>query len=229
MCRVIIVLFLFTGNILTAQNGSFCDYYNEACKNTQNFYRENYPEFSKIAKSFGLDPKFVFAIGSPEVAWYSDIQNYFETQAVEIFYIQLGSDYSNFSLGWFQMKPSFVENIENYVDTINTCIIDKKMFLYNTGNENEIRLQRINRLKSTLWQFRYLCIFCKIMECKYPATKFSDVNKQLKFYAAAYNYGFDKPENKINNWVAEKKFPSGFYNMRFSYSEIALMFYKDLK
>ena len=51
----------------------------------------------------------------PEVARFNGFSNFFETAALEAFYVEDGSGVVDFSIGPFQMKPSFAERVEHRV------------------------------------------------------------------------------------------------------------------
>ncbi len=53
----------------------------------------------------------------PELIRWNALQDIMETTALELLYVEKGKDGADFSIGYFQMKPSFIENLENYVLT----------------------------------------------------------------------------------------------------------------
>ena len=61
---------------------------------------------------YQLNPYFVLAIVFPELIRYSKLQDVIESNDLKVLYVQFGDTYSNFSIGRFQMKPSFCEQLE---------------------------------------------------------------------------------------------------------------------
>ncbi len=60
-----------------------------------------------------VDPNFARAIVFPETVRYSFLQNQAEIAGLMVLYVKYGSAYADFSVGRFQMKPSFAEQIEH--------------------------------------------------------------------------------------------------------------------
>src|SRR5664280_591993 len=74
-------------------------------------------------KSNGIDPCTGLAIIFPELIRYSSIRDIIETAALKSLYIQYGKNNEDFSIGQFQMKPSFAEDIEKeYIRWKGHCI-----------------------------------------------------------------------------------------------------------
>lgn len=173
-------------------------------------------------KSNGIDPCTGLAIIFPELIRYSSIRDKFETAALKSLYIQYGKDYADFSIGQFQMKPSFAEEIEKeYIKwkglTVNGT---------DTTSCTTSRKERIKRLDSTEGQVRYLCMFIKLMERNLQQLSVLKKNEEVSLMAAAYNFGF-RTDIIILKEVSHKRF---FYTgiiaseTKFNYSDIAVEF-----
>jgi hypothetical protein len=150
----------------------------------------------------------ILSIAFPEILRYDSYSDYLETSSNRILYVNKGKEASDFSTGYFQMKPSFLENLENYVANTE----DLKTYqwvLIQQKDEKEARKERINRLANLQWQLRYLKVFWFVAEYKYQNINFKTTEEKIRFYATAYNYGFTKPENEITKYQSAKKFPSG--------------------
>lgn len=173
-------------------------------------------------KAYKSDPAFSLAIVFPELIRYSTIRNKFEIGGLLSLYVQFGKDYANFSVGHFQMKPSFAEQIET--DALKYCAI---MLVPAQQPEKTRRLERVKRLNNTVWQVKYLIMFIKIMDKRYCHKKWVTAEEKLKFYATAYNCGYWLPEQKIISYSNSKLFNIGFANSpeSFSYSSLACSFY----
>lgn len=174
-----------------------------------------------IGKQYGLKNKELIPVIYPECARFSKVSNVFESDLLSYYYAQNGCQGADFSVGYFQMKPSFLEGIEKIVATDSNFISFREKFNYKTVDLKAIRMQRLDRLFSQTWQIEYLCAFVKYCKQKYALEK--TTLSELKFTAAAYNYGFNKPTAEIISWAAKKAFPNGIKSQEtnFSYSELA--------
>ncbi|WP_264551733.1 hypothetical protein [Flavobacterium sp. N2038] len=150
----------------------------------------------------------ILSIAFPEIIRYNSFSDYIETSSNRILYINKGKKISDFSTGYFQMKPSFVEDLENYISH-NESLQQHNSILIQKKTEKEVRKERINRLENFQWQLRYLKVFWHILEHKYKHVKFKNENEKIRFYATAYNYGFTKPEKEITKYESIKIFPYG--------------------
>ena len=52
------------------------------------------------------------AVVFPEIVRYSDLEDLIQIRALKVLYVQYGRKYADFSVGHFQMKPSFIEQLE---------------------------------------------------------------------------------------------------------------------
>ncbi|WP_035649034.1 hypothetical protein [Flavobacterium sp. ASV13] len=150
----------------------------------------------------------ILSIAFPEILRYDSYSDYLETSSNRILYVNKGKEASDFSTGYFQMKPSFLENLENYVANTEDLKTYQWVLIQNK-DEKEARKERINRLANLQWQLRYLKVFWFVAEYKYQNINFKSTEEKIRFYATAYNYGFTKPESEITKYQSAKKFPSG--------------------
>jgi hypothetical protein len=148
----------------------------------------------------------ILSIAFPEMLRYDSYSDYLETSSNRILYVNEGKKASDFSTGYFQMKPSFIEDLENYVANTESLkpyswiVILKK-------NEIEARKERVNRLGNFQWQLRYLKVFWFVAEYKYKNIGFKTTPDKIRFFATAYNYGFTKPDKEITKYQSVKKYP----------------------
>ena len=168
------------------------------------------------------------SIVSPELTRWSAFQDFFETKADEILYVQKGAEAANFSIGHFQMKPNFVEQLEDYVATH----LELATFSYVVLKEQDpkvARRQRIERLKRFDWQLRYAHVYWLVAKDKFKNRNFPSIKERVAFFATAYNYGFMKPEAEIEAWQKKKAFPYGmaFKGQQDAYSDLAIAFFED--
>lgn len=148
----------------------------------------------------------ILAIAFPEILRYDSYSYYLETSSNKILYVNEGKGASDFSTGYFQMKPSFIEELENYVSN-NKNLLQYNWIIIQRKNEIEARKERINRLEDFRWQLRYLKVFWYAAEFKYQNIEFKTTPDKIRFFATAYNYGFMKPEKEITKYQSVKKYP----------------------
>src|SRR5688572_9022069 len=101
--------------------------------------------------SFNRNEREILSIVSPEIIRWNAFRDIIETAADETLYVNYGS--ADYSIGIFQMKPSFVEQLENYAAENN--IGDCYFLQIHEKDSVEIRKERINRLKQNYWQLKY--------------------------------------------------------------------------
>jgi hypothetical protein len=153
----------------------------------------------------------VLAIVFPEIIRWNEFQDIIEISANRALYVNGGSKVGDFSLGHFQMKPSFVEALEKYVAQ-NTDVDDDENIILDAKDEKENRKERIKRLESFEWQLRYAHAYWIVANYKFKNLIFSNKQSKIRFFATAYNTGFMKPTTEIKAWETIKTFPYGKRN-----------------
>jgi hypothetical protein len=176
---------------------------------------------SEIAKRYNLKKSEILPIVFPECSRFSSISNALEKSILHYFYIENGKEAANFSIGYFQMKPSFIEELEEIIANKQEFEKHKKLFSYKSKEIKEIRQERLTRLMSEKWQIEYLCAFVKHMKSRYIEEKLTC--GELSFFASAYNYGFQASSEEIIKWIGVKAFPNGIKNQvqNYAYAELA--------
>lgn len=182
-------------------------------------------QLGKTAQKYNLETSEILPIVYPECARFSVFSNVFESNALEYYYVQDGVKGADFSIGYFQMKPSFVEHVEQAVEQDSSFAKVHNLFAYKTSDLKEIRSQRLDRMMNEQWQMEYLCCFVKLMKKRIAAEKIT--SNEIKFMAAAYNYGFLKPSTEIIRWQEQAAFPYGLNAPKpnISYAQLAYDFH----
>ena len=202
---------------------------NMSIEHSIHFFEKNKKGFELIAHQYGCNVYEIAAIALPEVERYAEWQNYLENMALWQYYIKGGTEEADFSIGYFQMKPSFIEKLECEI-VENECWIEKFGHVLPQGDLSlsEARKYRLEKLNDLFNQFDYLCIYYQIMQEKY-SNIIQEENK-IRFFAAAYNYGFDREENAIKKWMPIKAFPYGrkFNFEQDAYADVSLSIYRIL-
>lgn len=206
----------------------FGDDYNWAVKTL-----EFKPWMPDSLRKDAFDPDFALAIIFPELIRYSSIADYIEVKGLEVLYVQYGKDYADFSIGLFQIKPSFAEHIES--DILKFHLIDKfpplSALRPDLSETSDNRRDRIIRMKREYGQLLYLEAFIRIMDTIYQDFAFHSMEEKLIFYATAYNTGYFKNEAEIRKEISRNSFYRGMtpISAKYSYSEISLSYYLSKK
>jgi hypothetical protein len=159
------------------------------------------------------DASKMIAIVFPEILRYNAALEEAETQLLKSLYVRFGNQYADFSIGYFQMKPSFAEKIEEM----------KGIALQHTSQE---RFERVGRIKSMQGQIEYLKDFATLVYLRFPELSQKTEKEQVSFLASAYNLGFWFSKAAIENWIGKKAFPSGKNAaIKFAYTDIAVEFF----
>jgi hypothetical protein len=201
---------------------SFQIIFGEDYKKAVDFNNKYHNHYLKYATQYNCDVNLLKSIVFPELVRYSLLRDFIETKALELMYINELTDV-DFSIGHFQMKPSFATAVEEY-------IIRNKIpgFHALTGfKESNKRKERIERLKSLDGQLLYLVAFFKITEHRFRNICFLSDKEKMRFYFTAFNSGFNLPENSIKKMAEENFFPYGpkVNTPQYNYSEIAFDYY----
>lgn len=167
------------------------------------------------------------SIAFPELIRWSALNDFFESTTLELLYVQKGKEAANFSIGHFQMKPSFVEQLEEYVATHEALAIFKYVVIKGK-TDKECRKERIERLKQFAWQLRYAHVYWLVAKDKFKNRVFKSPKERVRFFATAYNYGFNRPETEIEAWQKKKAFPFGtqYKAEQVGYADLAIEFYE---
>jgi len=181
----------------------------------------------------GLEPGFILSIVFPELVRYSSIINYIQVKGLEVLYVQYGTDYADFSVGYFQLKPSFAEQIES--DLLKYDLLEKFPSLStlqpDLSNAVETRESRMLRITDEHYQLLYLEAFIRIMDFLYPKLNDKSSAEKVLFYSTAYNTGYFKNEDDIIREIHRERFYRGLFpdSEKYSYSDISLDYYLSIE
>ena len=169
--------------------------------------------------------RIAFAIVAPEASCYNPLTDYFETAAVKKDYPASGSP--DYSIGLFQMKPSFAESLENEV--AKDAVLKSKYgsrLAYSSNNVTAKRRERVNRLADTNWQIYYLAVYVDVIRKRTSAWGLKDAETKVRYWATLYNAGFYLSRARVEHRFGVKQFPRG--TKEFNYSAVAVELYKAL-
>ena len=142
-------------------------------------------EWQAVFADFGVDARIAESVVFPELVRYSMWQDEIERAAVNGFYVVGGKEKADFSIGRFQMKPSFAEDIE--VEYNRSSLAREFGFVFNVRDDADARRSRVNRLSTEVGQCRYLAIFIRLMYLRHPQLSSLTSVQQVRFLATAYN------------------------------------------
>lgn len=214
--------------ILTAfavLNCFFADFPQES-ESALTFFREH-DEIRKELSHYLPDEEkdIAMAVVAPEVGMFSSLRNEVEYRTMCIFYILYGS--ADFSIGCFQMKPTFAETVEKEIAKRKEWKKKFPMLPIKGKTERERRKTRMDRLMQTTWQARYLAAFITIAKHNTSGISLSSVDDRVKYWATLYNSGLDLSEAQVYKMQRRRFFPR--FRGRHNYGEAALDFYMHMK
>lgn len=184
--------------------------------------------FALCAPLCQVSPRFMQALVFPEVMRYSTLQDGIETESLRTLYVQLGEDYADFSIGLFQMKPSFAQTVETKAKQLLPDSVYQELELaYTTKAEEDIRMERVERMQDKDYQLVYLTAFIAICNQLYGHHAFANETEKLQWYATVYNAGFDKSDAYIADKIKQAHFylQQGMPDKKFRYAAVATWYF----
>ncbi len=224
MKQLLLILFFLFSSSRTPKE-AFGEEYSDA----MHILKKNYNRIIRAIETDNGNPSIILPIVFPEIIRYSMWRDMIETAYTEMRYVQNGPSSGYFSIGLFQIKPSFAEKVEKYCKLDNGLALGfDHIFTFSSNDPKMIRQERIERLKSVDWQVRYVVAFTYIVQNKFRLSDSMPMNQKIAFYSAAYNHDFACDSNEVVRWITKKTFPYGIkHENPYSYSEVANFFYHN--
>jgi hypothetical protein len=189
-------------------------------------------QYSWISASLRLPPQetqIALAVVFPEIIRFKSLEDKIQVRALKVLYVQYGRKYADFSVGHFQMKPTFAEQIERDYNRLFSAEEKTAAGIapFDTGDSSPLRKERVVRLDDLQWQARYLRLFMMVMGKLYQSRAFADDLEKLRFYATAYTAGYAKGERTIRKIIPRRHFHVHllFPKTRYSYADIAVFYF----
>jgi hypothetical protein len=187
--------------------------------------QQNNNPIEKYAALFNIPAKELKAIVFPELVRYNTVYDAIEINTLKYLYVSEGKAYADFSVGYFQMKPSFAQMIEedgNAMLDSSIRRISGLTKLKNNADNEANRKARVTRITNTEDQLMYLCVFYKICQVKFAQQKFTTNRDQLKFFATCYNAGYRRSYEKLVSLQSHNYFHTGklWSNKHYNYADI---------
>lgn len=211
------------------------------------YCEEHRAEWRQIWEEYEVPCDVAEAVIFPELIRYSLFQDKLESGAVKALYITQSVGNCDFSIGRFQMKPSFVENLEKR--WMRSGLARRYNLYFDTKDSENARRVRISRLEKEEWQCIYLAVFLKMLYLDYGSTdkhgQYTQngldtlpLKEQVRLASTAYNRGCRwvnpgyGPLNEIRKKSHEKHFHTAFIptskTRRYVYADISLKHFKEL-
>ena len=152
----------------------------------------------QVWEEFDVPCDIAEAVIFPELIRYSLFQDIMETGAVKSVYVTRGTGGCDFSIGRFQMKPSFAEELEKR--WMRSGMARQYNLYFDTKDNETARRIRISRFEKEEWQCVYLAVFLKMLYLDYGSLDregghsqdgidMLPVKEQVRLAATAYNRG----------------------------------------
>ena len=134
---------------------------------------------------FGVDPAIAESVVWPEMQLYFGLRDDAETTADYGSYV-FGVGNFDFSIGIFQMKPSFVEKLEKA--WMGSSLAGFYNLQFNVADDPSARHDRLSRMSTSEWQVIYLALFLRMLYLSYDLASLP-LEEQVRLAATAYNRG----------------------------------------
>ncbi len=223
----VMVLCLLSAILCPAQERAYHERYDAECQLALSFWVSHEAEFKAIGSKAGVSARFLFALVAPEISQFGYLSDRAQTYILKVMYVQRGKAYADFSIGRFQMKPSFIERLEQCLRAESTLCTLFPEVLFTAESERAKRAERIKRLESMEWQLVYLALFCRVVQQRFEHIVFADETEKLQFYANAYNVGFHLNASRLQQ-TQGAYFPH-LSRQKYRYADISLWFYQNIQ
>ena len=205
-------------------------------------------EWCQVWERYGVPCDIAEAVIFPELIRYSLFQDKMESGAVKTLYISRGRGGCDFSIGRFQMKPSFVEDLEKR--WMRSGLAREYNLYFDTKDNETARKIRITRMEKDEWQCIYLAVFLKMLYLDYGSVNRQGEyvqdgldtlppKEQVRLAATAYNRGCRwvnpgyGPLEEIRALAGERHFHTAVVptpkTRRYVYADIALRHFRELQ
>jgi len=187
-------------------------------------------EISFFSSYYKTDTSVIASTIFPEMIRYSSFSDFIETKALEMLYTDFGKEAADFSIGDYQMKPSFAENIEFEVES--EAKLKQKYQVLNGFKDTALRvkrMERLMRLQNTNWQMIYVNAFFDIVSLKTENIHWKNQTEKIRFFATAYNSNFKQSISYIENQYTHCNFPYGqkYNGKQYNYADVSIYFYAN--
>jgi hypothetical protein len=213
-----------------AQSPDYKEIFGSDWEKALAFVSENRIWMQKALESNDIPYDIAIAVVFPELVRYSALRDKMEITLLKALYINLGEQYANFSIGQFQIKPSFAEVIRKEGPSVlgrKSGISFKQPDEF--GSLSDYRKSIVTDLEKTDTEFNYVIAFYKLCERKYRTGRMEGEYK-IRFLATAYNYGIGKNAEDIEKMIEGKYFNTKLFKTRnYSYADVSLFWFNNYR
>jgi hypothetical protein len=224
---LVVYLLLLSANLVQSQSLNYREIFGKDWDKAELFVKENRNWMDPKLEQFRISYPVAVGVIFPELVRYSAIRDKIEITLLKALYINMGEEYANFSVGPFQMKPSFGEMIRGKVTELSDGKLDE--FFKKKNEYDDIKMFRasiVSDLENPETQVYYLIAFIKICEKDFRLGAKDDY-EFIRFLATAYNYGFWKTQAQIEKMTDKKYFTTKLFpSETYSYSDVSLFWYR---
>ena len=208
---LMLCLLLLTGSG-TAFSVNYPKVFGDDWTSAVQYVHEQHAAWKPLFEAFGVDARLAEAVVFPELIRYSRWQDEIETAAVNGLYVLQGTSGANFSIGRFQMKPSFAEEVETAWN--QSALAQEYGFVFNLQDGVEARRSRIRRL-DTMEELQALQLV-----------------DQVGMLATIYNRSFSTTWEQVCQLRRQKSFHTDMivtrHTKRYCYADIAQAYYRSI-
>jgi hypothetical protein len=211
-----------------SQSIDYQELFGDDWKKATIFEKENRIWIEPLLVKNHISYPLAISIIFPELVRYSALRDKMEITLLKALYVNLGEDYANFSIGQFQMKPSFAEKIRQKASSVlgHLSGIEFKN-VSDFDDIKDFRKSIVSDLEDPKSQINYLIAFIKICQKNFNAC-WKDEPSEVKFLATAYNFGFDKQDVEIKSMIDKKFFNTKLIKTEnYSYADVSIFWYKQ--
>jgi hypothetical protein len=230
MGRLLFILALFTGLQFRciSQPLDYEELFGSDWEKALQFVEENDRWMRPLLEKYKISYPVAIAVVFPELIRYSALRDKMETALLKTLYRNLGEDYADFSIGVFQVKPSFAGKILTEASSVigrRTKALFKRRSIYQ--DERDYRGAIITDLEDPESEFHYIIAFLMICD-KYFSSDTADDTTRIRFLATAYNTGFWKTREEIEKMSNAKFYSTKLFNTEnYSYADVSLFWYNQ--
>jgi hypothetical protein len=228
--RIIFGLFILIGlpSASISQSLNYSEIFGDDWKKALLFEKENRSWMEPVLSKNHIPYPLAIAVIFPELVRYSALRDKMEVTLLKALYINMGDKYANFSVGQFQMKPSFAMMVREQSHSVlsrRSGISFKREPEYD--DDWEYRRSIVEDLEDTKTQFNYLVTFIKICDRNFRTNRMDEITR-LRFLATAYNFGINKSSAEIESMTGRKFFNTKLFKTEnYCYADVSLFWYKQ--
>lgn len=183
----------------------------------------------EVFKSLDADAVECEAVVFPELLRYNRVQDGMEQTALLALYVAGGKKAANFSVGIFQMKPSFAEEVETA--WMKSPMRHEYKLYFDLNDSRELRRKRIGRLTDERWQCVYLSVFVRLLMKRKPLLATLQPEERVRLLATAYNYSFTASLGELKSRQSQRTFHLDLLPSRkttyYAYADIACEWFRS--